>query len=114
VSDNTGEGNLRIVPVGEPSWEIEIVQGKEEPFIQGWYSAEYGKKVPNPTAVYTQTVENPTTFAWVLVPSKGKVPPVKATFIGQDEQLVEVKVNMEGQETVTVTVPLKEGTPVVK
>jgi hypothetical protein len=113
VSDNPGEGNLRIVPVGEASWEVEVVQGQEEPFIQGWYSAEYGKKVPNPTAVYTCAIENPTTFAWILMPSKGKVPPVKSTFVIQDEQSVVIEVNREGEKTMTVTVPMKGGTPVV-
>lgn len=114
ISTNEGEGNLRIMQVGQPGWEVEIVKGKEAPHKQGWYSAEYGKKVPNPTVGYTIKVDKPTTFAWVLLPAKGKVPPVKTKILGKDDQEVILQVSIENQETVKVKVPIKAGSPEVK
>ncbi len=107
ISQNTDEGNLGIIPIGNRDWEVKIIKGQESPFIQGWYSAEYGKKVPSPTVVYTKTIENSTTFAWILLPSKGKIPPVKTEIIEQNEQGIQVRVIVENQEPVMVSIPVK-------
>lgn len=109
VSRDAGMGNLRIVPAGEISWDVEIIKGQTEPHYQGWYSETYGKKEPNPTAIYTSHIESDTVFAWVLVPANGLVPSVKAELI--DQHLGKVKVHVDGQEPVVVTVPVIGGTP---
>lgn len=111
VSTDEGEGNLRIVPIGATEWNVEMVQGKEEPYKQGWYSADYGKKVPNPTMVYTANIDEPSTFAWVLMPTKGKVPKVEAEMISITDKVVQVKITEEGTNPLTVNIPLADGTP---
>lgn len=61
-SIDSGVGNLRIIPVSNLSWEVQIIQGQEDP-IQGWWSREYNHKVPNPTAVYSTDIEESAIFA---------------------------------------------------
>ncbi|MDP4679599.1 MAG: heparinase II/III family protein, partial [Cyclobacteriaceae bacterium] len=77
LSTNANEPNLRVVPVGNIPWEVEIIVGQETPVIQGWYSSVFGEKVTNPTMVYSTEIKEPTTFAWVMVPARGAVPKVK-------------------------------------
>ncbi len=113
VSVNAGEGNLRIVPVGGIDWDVEMVKGQETPNKQGWNSAEYGIKVPNTTAVFNQQIESSATFAWVLLPAKGKVPNVKADLIAQDDDKMQIEVVIENDKPITVTVPFKAGEPEV-
>ena len=114
ASANAGQANLRIVPAGATDWQVAIVKGQEKPHIQGWYSADYGQKVPNPTVIYTQTISKPTTFAWVLIPAPGLVPEVQAQVINQSEKEVQVEIKMEGQSPVRVTVPMQPGTPRIR
>jgi len=111
VSIDEGMGNLRIVPASDISWDLELIEGQTEPFIQGWYSETYGKKEPNPTAVYSTHVENDTIFAWVLVPADGNVPPVKASLT--DKQAVTITIEIEGEDPLIVTLPLDEGSPII-
>lgn len=113
VSTNSGKGNLRIVPAGKVPWQVEIVKGQETPFIQGWYSSEYGIKEPNATAVYTTEIEKSTVFAWLMMPAKGTVPQVDAELTVRDEEGVYVRIKESGREPVTVTVPLDSGKPTV-
>jgi hypothetical protein len=96
VSNDEDKGNLRIVPIGLISWEVSIVKGKTEPYKQGWYSETYGKKEANSTAVYTAEIKDNSTFAWVLIAKKGKVPEVKAELLDHDQ--AKVKVYIEGEE----------------
>lgn len=107
-STNPNEANLAIIPVGKTadSWELERVKGQEEPFRQGWYSADYGIKVPNFTAVYSQAIEDSRTFVWVLVPAKGMVPKVKVKLIRQDESGVEIRIRIGKEKAQTVWMPL--------
>lgn len=114
VSTDPGEGNLRIVPAGDLTWELDIVQGQTDPFIQGWYSPEYGRKEPNQTAVYTSGIQKSAVFAWVLVPAAGEVPRVDVDLLHMDEEEVQLEVEQAEAEPVKVTVPLEAGTPRVE
>ncbi|MEX0686510.1 MAG: alginate lyase family protein [Balneolales bacterium] len=109
VSNDEGQGNLRIVPAGGQVWEIGLVKGQTEPHIQGWYSETYGKREPNPTAVYTTQIEEDAVFVWVLVPADGPVPPVQAEIV--DRQAVKVSVQIDGEDSLMIMVPLYEGMP---
>ncbi len=77
ITDDPGQGNLRLVPGTPLAWDTELVAGRETPEIQGWYSPRYGEKVPASTAVYRCRIEGSTAFAWLLVPAKGTVPPAR-------------------------------------
>ena len=109
TSDDEGKGNLRIVPAGNVGWDLQVVKGQSEPYYQGWYSSTYGKKEPNPTAVYSAEIDDDTIFAWVLVPSDGKVPVVEADL--SDRQGVDVVIRVKDEKPVRVTVPVTDGNP---
>ena len=76
ASTDPDEGNVRIVPASSPKWKLKVVKGRTKPTIQGWYSPEYNIKHPNPTAIYSAKLDRAATFAWVIVPARGKVPEV--------------------------------------
>lgn len=109
ASANPEEANLRIMPLGEVDWEVNIVEGKEHPYKQGWYSETYGKKEPNPTAIYQLQADQPTTFAWILMPAKGMVQPVGAELLSLNSEGVSLEVEVQN-EKVNIYVPL-EGKP---
>lgn len=105
VSNDPDSGNLRIVPVGDLPWNINIIQGQTEPFIRGWYSEAYGTKTENRTAVYSANIEEDQIFAWILVPAFGEVPEVvHAEFSGKE--IVKLSVQIEKDEPLSITVPL--------
>lgn len=111
ASINPGEANLRITPLGELDWEVKIVEGKEHPYKQGWYSETYGKKEPNPTVVYQLQADQPTTFAWILIPAEGMVQPVEAKLLSLNSEGVRLEVEVQN-EKVNIYVPV-EGKPQV-
>lgn len=104
VSVNPDKPNLRIVPLGQTVWEPQIVAGQEEPVIQGWYSANYGTKVPNPTLVYTADVPESVTFAWLLAPSRGAVPKFDADLRERDGAVV-LTLTEENRNPATIILP---------
>jgi len=107
VSNDENKGNIRIVPVGNIPWSVEITKGQTEPFIRGWYSETYGKKEEISTAVYSTKIDGSATFAWVLVPAFGTVPKITAAEL-IDEGKVEIKVKVENGEQKTLVVPLTQ------
>ena len=114
TSTDAGKGNLRIVPVSDLPWKVQIVKGREKPDIQGWYSEKYGIKAPNPTAIYSAKIEKSATFAWVLVPAKGAVPQAKSGIVSESNGVIRISVSLPRAKPVIVTVPLKEGKPGVE
>ncbi|MBS3762398.1 MAG: alginate lyase family protein [Planctomycetes bacterium] len=75
---DAGEGNLRLQPVSGPDWNLKIIKGREEPAPQGWYcESSYTEWYENPTAVYWAQMKQEALFAWLLVPGKNEIPPVK-------------------------------------
>lgn len=76
VSVDPGVGNLRIVPASDLDWQVDIVRGQTEPEIQGWYSESFGVKTPASVIRFTAEIDGSATFAWVMLPAKGAVPPV--------------------------------------
>ncbi|MFH1067254.1 MAG: alginate lyase family protein [bacterium] len=63
---------LRLLPIGDLPWKLEIVRGQENPSIQGWWSPRYNQKQPSPVAIYTAKINQPVSFGWLLV--KKQVP----------------------------------------
>ena len=58
VSTENERGNLQVIPVGKQQWKIRLVEGEEEPEIQGWYSREYNEYEPNVTSIYTTEINS--------------------------------------------------------
>ncbi len=106
VTTDPGKGNLRLLPVSDLDWKLEMVKGRTEPDVQGWYSPCYNLKVPSTTCVYTAKISGPTTFAWVIVPAKGSVPEVSVKTASIDKQAVRLQVGMPGAAPQRITVPL--------
>ncbi|MEZ4903894.1 MAG: alginate lyase family protein [Spirosomataceae bacterium] len=115
ISNNTDlittidEANLQILPLGLNDHQLKIIKGQESPYIQGWYSADYGLKVPNNTAIYTQDSSKSSTFLWLLVPSKGHVSLIKASILSKDADYIKVNVSIDNEPHVQIDMPLKAG-----
>jgi len=102
-SIDSGLGNLKIVPASNLLWNVQIVQGQENP-VQGWWSREYNHKVSNPTAVYAATIETSKTFAWILAPALGIVPDLNVTLLPSPEGSILLSVEISGQPTVKIAI----------
>jgi Heparinase II/III N-terminus/Heparinase II/III-like protein len=96
-------GNLKIVPASDLLWNVQIIQGQENP-VQGWWSREYNHKTPNPTAVYTTTIESSKTFAWVLAPAQGIVHGLNVNVLPSPEGSVLLKVKASNQTVEKIAV----------
>jgi len=106
ATTDAGKGNLRIAPVSDLTWGVELIKGRTKPSIQGWYSRCYNLKCPSPTAVYTTKITGPATFAWVLVPAKGTVPTARAEMTDADADVVGLQVEFPGAKPDRLGVPM--------
>jgi hypothetical protein len=106
-SVDEGQGNVRIVPVAPFVWGTEIVKGQTEPVIQGWWSREYNVKEASQCVVYSADISKTETFAWVIMPGKGNVPPVRAEITEATESGITIHVAPEGANPKTLTIPLR-------
>ena len=113
TSASKDNANLHIVPSGNVNWEMEIVKGQEEPFKQGWYSANYGSREPNPTVIYSADITGPATFVWVLIPARGLVPKTNTQF-KEHGGLVTVTITDEGKTPINIDLPVKKNISKVK
>lgn len=104
VSVNPDRPNLRIVPIGEITWESSIVAGQEEPVIQGWYSGNYGSKEPNSTLIYSAEVSGPVTFGWLLAPARGTVPTFEVD-LKEQAGVVVLTIAQQSRNPVIITLP---------
>ena len=86
------KGNLKIIPVGKTNWKVNMIKGQETPEIQGWYSKEYNVYEPDVTTIYSGKIESDATFVWLLFPSLGVAPDVKASVISQNKNAIKLKV----------------------
>lgn len=61
--------SLQIVPAADSAKLFaSIVEGQDDPVVQGWIATGYGKRVPAPTLTYTTTATLPATMAYLLRP----------------------------------------------
>jgi hypothetical protein len=107
VATQNHKGNLQIIPVGSPDWEVTQVKGQETPTIQGWYSKEYNTFETNPTTIYSRQLKSDETFVWVLWPSDGKIPEIQTEIMSSDEQSVSIQVTEPGKGTWDIQVPFQ-------
>ena len=109
TSTDADKGNVRITPISLSKWNIEIIKGQEEPFIQGWYSREYNHKQATSCVVFKTHIEKNATFAWVITPGKGIVPNIKTGIFTMNDEGATIKI-----DDTMVQVPLQNGKPTVE
>jgi hypothetical protein len=97
IKTTNPKGNLAVIPLGNPKMPAHFVKGQEQPEMQGWYSPEYNLFSPNTATIYTADIPRNQTFVWLLYPSEGKTPPVKARLISKNEEEVQVEVTAKGR-----------------
>ncbi|BDA72006.1 conserved hypothetical protein [Calothrix sp. PCC 7716] len=88
-------GNLKIFPVSNFYWTVDIVKGQESP-VQGWWSREYNHITPTPTAIYSTKIAASTTFAWVLAPAKGEIPKITVEILPYPEASLFLTIKIDG------------------
>ncbi len=104
VNTKNDRGNLAIIPVGQTPFEISLVEGQEEPEIQGWYSPEYNIFYPNAATQYRTDIGGNHTFVWLLTPGEKKIPKVECRIIHQGSDEVKLAVQY-GEKSVEVNIP---------
>ena len=107
VKTNNTKGNLAVIPASTQKTDIRFIKGQEQPEIQGWYSPEYNVYSPNTAAIYRTDITRDQTFVWLLYPSGGELPAVKAKVLAENEEEVRVEVVVEGKAW-TVSVPYED------
>lgn len=107
VSVNHDEANLRIIPLGEINWQTRIVKGQEQPYIQGWYSETYGKKIQNQTVIYSADIKDSKTFAWLLIPAKGEVPQLESQY-REKNGMVRISIKETSKKVVSIILPIEK------
>lgn len=68
VEASRSRHRLWQIPIAGPAWDVEIVSGREEPTIEGWYSPQYNQKLPNPVWIGRARVSGPTVWVWWFCP----------------------------------------------
>ena len=64
--------NLAFIPALTDGIELEVVEGRHKPSLQGWYCGGGPRPTPAPCVTYRRTGMLPTVFQTVLVPMKVK------------------------------------------
>ncbi len=105
LSNDVGQGNLRILPVSRLDWQIEIVKGQTSP-VQGWWSERYNHKSASSTAVYSTLLEGSTTFAWILYPAQGIPPHLEAKLFENHPNSISIELKNPDGLPQTITIDL--------
>ncbi len=106
VFTDNKRGNLRIIPVGNHNWNIDLVKGQEQPEIQGWYSEEYNTFEPNVASVYSTKIDDDSEFIWVLFPSEKVADDIKAEIVSQNNKEIKLRVFNGEKSEWFVNIPL--------
>ena len=105
VSTDHERGNLSIIPVGQTNWDIQLVEGQEDPTPQGWYSEKYNKSEPAVASIYTTGISNTSSFVWVLFPTQWRSAPLKAEILSSDAEKIKLRIADENSNEWEVVVP---------
>lgn len=108
VTTKNDEGNLKVVPVEKSDWLVEVLEGKEQPEVRGWYSEEYNKFEPNKEFVYSTKIEKDEIFVWLLIPSEKEVPKLKAKIISKNSEGIKLKVTNPEKGSWELTIPYSD------
>lgn len=111
VSTDPEAGNLRITPLAGFDWNAALVQGQEEPHLQGWYSRQYNLWEPCPTTVFTAAVAGTTAFAWLLHTARGDVSRSDGEIVENTDEALRIRIARPGAATVIVRIPWADARP---
>jgi hypothetical protein len=102
------QANVRIVPAARLTWQASLARGQEEHELMGWYSPNYGTAVPTTVASYEAPINaGVTTFAWLILPAAGEVPPAKVELMDVDQERVELELRIEDGPPRHLIVPMQ-------
>jgi hypothetical protein len=105
IETKNEKGNLKIVPVEKSDWKVDVIEGQEEPEIQGWYSEEYNKFEPNKATIYSTKVDDDEIFVWLLIPSEKEAPEIKAKILSKNENMIKLEVLDKEKGKWEITIP---------
>lgn len=109
TTDETG-ANFTIQPVGPVDWDVKIVEGQEQPYVQGWYTENSPKWVPNPCSEWRGRIADDAIFAWVMTPSRGEAAVADVRWLeAPDDTTARLRVTWPDGTTHTLSVPMREG-----
>lgn len=69
VRTTNPDGNLAIIPLADESLEVTIVEGQEDPVVQGWFPAGGYRVRPIPTPIFKRNQSGAAVFAYVFYPT---------------------------------------------
>jgi len=105
VSTKNERGNLKIIPVENKNWKIDLIKGQEKPEIQGWYSKLYNKYEPNVTSIYSTKIDSDETFVWLLVPSEKEAPAMIAKVLSKNSEGIKLNVTNPEEGSWKLNIP---------
>lgn len=108
VSTKNQKGNLTVIPVGKSDWSMELIEGREEPEIQGWYSEEYNIFEPNKAVIHSTQIEHTETFVWLLIPSEKQAPTLKAKILSENKKRLKLDVAINEKGRWKLTIPFSD------
>jgi hypothetical protein len=106
VSTDPDKGNVRVTPLSDLAWQVQLLRGREDPEIQGWWSREYNHKTPGTCTLYAVRIEDSAVFAWLIVPARGNVPEAEAQMEKVDDDIITVRVKVPGMEPAKYSIPV--------
>lgn len=112
VTTDPNVSNLRIIPASTFPWQVQLVAGQTDP-VQGWWSREYNHIEPNPTAIYTATIDTSAIFAWVLYPGVGVVPNVTVQVLSVTSSSTQISITEPFHEEIKITICLDDEETVI-
>jgi hypothetical protein len=108
ISTKNKRGNLTVIPVEKTDWSVEVIEGQEEPKIQGWYSEEYNVFEPNKAVVHSTAIKDDETFVWLIIPSEKKTPALEAKIVSETEKAVKLKVAIDEKGSWILSIPFSD------
>ncbi|NRB47272.1 MAG: alginate lyase family protein [Saprospiraceae bacterium] len=108
VSTKNAKGNLTLIPIENNDWAVQVIEGQEEPAIQGWYSEEYNVFQPNKAVIHSTMIDGTESFVWLLIPSELEAPEVRTQLLSQTKNGIKLKVDLKDRGSWRLTVPFSD------
>lgn len=105
VSTKNEKGNLTIIPIEKSDWVVDVIEGQEEPEIQGWYSKEYNVFEPNKAIIHSSKIDHNETFVWLLIPSEKQAPELKTKILSETNKGIKLAVTIHEKGSWKLTIP---------